>query len=493
MASVLEDIPSRYQLYIDGKWVEPHSGRYLESYNPSTSEAWYEAPDADAEDVDRAVKAAQRALVNPEWRRLTPTERGQMIHRFADLLAANAAKLGEIDTRDNGRLLGVNTGGVEELADVYRYFAGMADKLQGNVIPVDKLDTLNYTTFEPIGVVAAIVPWNSPLGLLTAAFAPSLAVGNTLVVKPSEHTSASSFEFAKLVEEAGFPPGVINIVSGYGETTGQALITHPGVNKVAFTGSSETGKLIAAGAAKNLVSCSLELGGKSPHVVFEDADLDRAAAAVAGAMYASTGQSCIAGSRCFLHKSVHDEVLDRLIKASESIRIGSPLDADSEMGPLSIHEQLDKVKTYVGYGVEDGAQIVTGGGQPKDDALAKGWFFEPTIFTNVSNDMRIAQDEIFGPVLSVLPFNDESELIEKANDTRFGLAAGVWTQDIDRAMRFAREVEAGTVWINTYRNMSPMAAEGGFKHSGYGKQNGFEAMHEFTRLKNVVIDYSGKG
>ena len=492
MASVLNDIPDRYRLYIGGEWVEPHSGRHIASYNPTTGEPWYELPDGDAEDVDRAVVAAERALADPAWRGLSHAARGALMRRLAELIGAQSRRLGEIEVTDNGKLIREMAAQAANLPKVYHYFAGMADKVQGDVIPVNKPDTLNYTIREPIGVVGVIVPWNSPLSLLTSALAPCLAVGNAVVIKPSEHTSASALEFVKLVEEAGFPAGVVNIVTGYGETTGEALTKHPGIRKIAFTGGTETGRRVAANAASHLAPCSLELGGKSPHVVFDDADPDRAANGIVAGIFAAAGQTCIAGSRCFLHERIYDDVMDRLVKRTESIRIGHPLDDETELGPIALLEQLEKIKTYVGYGLEDGAELVTGGRQPQIESLSRGWYYEPTIFTQVRNDMRIARDEIFGPVLGVMSFGDERELIEKANDTRYGLAAGIWTQDIDRAMRFARDVDAGTVWINTYRSSSHMSPAGGFKESGYGKHNGFEVIRGYTRLKNVVIDFTGQ-
>ncbi len=482
----------RYSLFIGGKWSPPLSGRYLPSYEPTSGEPWYELPDADSADVNLAVEAARSALRDPAWRRLTQTARGKLVHRLGSLIGAQVDRLAETETRDNGKLLREMRAQVAYLPDVYAYFAGIADKFHGEVVPINKPDMLNYTVREPIGVVAIIVPWNSPLLLMSSVLAPCLAIGNTVVVKPSEHTSASALEFAGLVEQAGFPPGVVNIVTGYGESTGEALSAHPGVDKIAFTGGTETGRRVAANAATHLAPCAMELGGKSPHVVLEDADPARAANGIVAGVFAAGGQTCVAGSRCFLHEKIYDDVLERLIARAKRVRIGPPSDPETELGPLALKAQLEKVQAYVAYGREDGAELVCGGTQPSDPGLRSGWYFEPTIFTGVENHMRIARDEIFGPVVSVMSFNDESALVEQANDTRYGLAAGVWTQDIDRAMRFARDIDAGTIWVNTYRTSSFMSPVGGFKESGYGKHNGFEAIREYSRLKSVVIDYSGQ-
>jgi (Z)-2-((N-methylformamido)methylene)-5-hydroxybutyrolactone dehydrogenase len=483
---------SKTELYIGGKWTVPKSGRHLDSYDPATGKVWYQAADGGAEDIDAAVAAARGALADPAWRRITQTERGVMMRRLADLIAQHADEIGRLETRDNGKLLKEMLAQAAVLPDTYQYFAGMADKIQGDVIPINKPDVLNFTSREPIGVVGIIVPWNSPLFLLTSALAPCLAIGNTVVVKPSEHTSASALALAELIEEAGFPPGVYNVVTGYGHTAGDALTKHPGVAKISFTGGTETGRKVATNAASHLVPCSLELGGKSPHVVFADADPDRAASGIVSGIFAAAGQTCIAGSRCFVQADVYDDIVDRLVDRANRIAIGKPEEEPTQLGPLALKAQLEKVQRYVEYGVADGARVAAGGKAPVRDDLAGGWYFEPTVFTDVSNDMRIARDEIFGPVLAMMKFNTEDELMQLANDTAYGLAAGVWTKDIDRALRFARDVDAGTVWVNTYRSASYMSPAGGFKQSGYGKIGGFEAIRTYSRVKSVVVDYSGQ-
>ena len=477
--------------FVGGEWQGPKSGSYLDSFNPSTGKAWYQAADSDADDVDQAVEAARAALSNPAWRDITQSDRGGLLYRLADLIAEHAESLAQIETEDNGKLIREMRAQLTYLPAYYRYFAGMADKIQGDVIPINKPQTLNFTLREPIGVVGVIVPWNSPLYMMSCTVAPCLAIGNCVVVKPSEHTSASALAFAELVKKAGFPDGVFNVVTGYGHTTGDALTKHPGIAKIAFTGGTETGRKVAVNAGQRLIPCNLELGGKSPHVVFADADLDRAVNGVIAGIFAAAGQTCIAGSRCFIQQQIYDEVIDRLKTCAESIRIGSPRDEETQIGPLALKAQLEKVSRYVSYGTEDGAALVTGGKRPSDPALNGGWYFEPTIFANVTNDMRIAREEIFGPVAGVLRFQDEDDLTALANDTPYGLASGIWTKDIDRALRFARRIEAGTVWVNTYRSPSMMSPAGGFKESGYGKHNGFEAIREYSRVKSVIIDHSG--
>jgi aldehyde dehydrogenase (NAD+) len=482
---------SRQGLFIGGRRVAPLSGRYIASYDPTTAEPWYEVADAGAEDVDAAVRSAQTAFVDPAWRRMTQTDRGKLVRRLADLLLQHADDLARIETRDNGKLLREMLAQLRAMPDAYLYFAGMADKLQGDTIPVNKLDMLNLTLREPVGVVGMITPWNSPLMLLTGTLAPCLAIGNTVVIKPSEHTSASTLALAEIIMEAGFPAGVVNVVTGNGATAGEALTRHPGLAKIVFTGSTATGKRIAANAASQLVPCQMELGGKSPHVVFADVDLDRAVNGVVAGVFAAAGQTCIAGSRCFVEAGIYDRFVDSLVERTRRIRIGHPENDDTEIGPLALSAQLEKVEGYVGSGVAEGARIAVGGHRPQQGGLGRGWYYEPTVLVDARNDMGFMRDEIFGPVVGVVPFRDEAELTGLANDTRYGLAAGIWTQNIDRALRFARNVDAGTVWINTYRSAAYMSPNGGFKESGYGRRGGFEVMREFSRLKNVVVDYSG--
>lgn len=482
---------SRQQLFIDGKFTEPHSGEYLQSFDPTTGKPWYEFALGDAVDVDTAVRSAQTAFVNPAWRRMTQTERGKLVRRLGELVLENADSLAAIECRDNGKLLKEMRAQMRAIPDSYFYFAGMADKLQGDTIPVNKLDTLNFNTREPLGVVGMIIPWNSPLMMLTGTLAPCLAIGNTIVIKPSEHATASTLALAELVIQAGIPPGVVNVVTGDGKETGDTLTQHPGIAKFVFTGSTVTGRRIAGNAAQNLVPCQMELGGKSPHVIFDDVDIERAVNGVVSGVFAAAGQTCVAGSRCFVEASIHDRFVEALVERTKRVRVGHPTHEDTDIGPLALAAQLDKVETYVASGVQEGARVAAGGQRPNRGDLAGGWYYEPTVLAQARNEMRFMQEEIFGPVVGVMPFSNEKELIELANATHYGLAAGIWTRDIDRAMRFARDVDAGTVWINTYRSAAYMSANGGMKHSGYGRRGGFEVMREFSRLKNVVIDYSG--
>lgn len=478
-------------LFIGGAFVEPESGLYIPSYDPANGQAWYQLADANEGDVDRAVEAARAAFTDPRWRRMTQTDRGKLVRRLAELVLENADQLALIETRDNGKLLKEMLAQMRAMPDAYTYFAGMADKLQGETIPVNKLDMLNFNMREPLGVIAMITPWNSPLMLLTGTLAPCLAIGNTVVIKPSEHASASTLALAELIAEAGFPAGVVNVVTGSGTTAGEALTRHKGIAKVVFTGSTNTGRRIAGNAAANLVPCQMELGGKSPHVVFGDVDIERAVNGVVAGVFAAAGQTCVAGSRCFVEANIYEQFVEALVERTHRIKVGHPLDDDTDVGPLALAVQLDKVESYVASGVKDGAKIAVGGRRPQSDSLASGWYYEPTVLSDAQNDMGFMRDEIFGPVVGVMPFSSEEEMIALANDTNYGLASGIWTQNIDRAMRFARNIDAGTVWINTYRAAAYMSSNGGFKESGYGRRGGFDVMREFSRSKNVVIDYSG--
>ena len=481
---------SRQQLFIDGRFVEAHSGEYLPSYDPTTAQPWYEFANADAHDVDAAVRSAAAALKNPAWQRMSQTERGKLVRRLGELVAVHADELARIECRDNGKLLKEMVAQMRGLPDSFFYFAGMADKLQGDTVPVNKLDALNYNVREPIGVVAMITPWNSPLMLLTGTLAPCLAIGNTVVIKPSEHTSASTLALAELALEAGIPPGVINVVTGDGPTTGEALSRHPGVAKIVFTGSTATGRNIAANAARNLVPCQMELGGKSPHVVFSDANLEHAVNGVVAGIFAAAGQTCVAGSRCFVEASIYPAFIEALIERTRRITVGHPADEGTDIGPLALSAQLSKVEQYVESARAEGATVAVGGRRAVHAQAQGGWYFEPTVITDARNDMQFMRDEIFGPVVGVVPFDDEAQLMTLANDTEYGLAAGIWTRDISRAMRFARDIDAGTVWINTYRSTAYMSSNGGMKNSGYGMRGGFEVMREFSRLKNVLVDYA---
>ncbi|MEA2419473.1 MAG: (Z)-2-((N-methylformamido)methylene)-5-hydroxybutyrolactone dehydrogenase [Thermoleophilaceae bacterium] len=480
----------RYELFIDGGFSEPAEGDHIASVNPTTGQPCYEFADASAVDVDRAVRSARRVFADPAWRHMRPLERSRLLRRIAEVADAIGPELAAAETTDNGKLIREMQLQHKLIPTYWEYFAGWPDKLHGLVAPVDRPTTLNYIRPEPIGVVGVIVPWNSPLLLTTMKMAPALAAGNTVVVKPSEHTSASMLKFVAALEGVGLPPGALNVVTGLGETAGAALVEHPGVDLITFTGGTETAAQIGAVAARRAARTVMELGGKSPNIVFEDADLESAASGVIAGIFAAAGQTCIAGSRCLVHRSVYDELVGRIADRVSSVTLGDPLDEATDVGPVAFEAQLQKVLGYIELGREEGATVRTGGGRPADAALEAGLFVEPTMLENVRNEMRVAQEEIFGPVLSIMPFADEDEAVRIANDTRFGLAAGVWTRSLSRAHRVAHLLDAGTVWVNTYRAQSPLVPTGGFKASGYGKENGMAVMHEYTRDKSVWVNLS---
>jgi acyl-CoA reductase-like NAD-dependent aldehyde dehydrogenase len=475
----------QYGHYIGGAWAAPSSGEYFESLNPANLEVLYTAARGNVQDVHRAVTAARTAFEDARWRDLSQTGRGRLLRKLAELIGENAEELARLESRDNGKLLREMRGQMAGLPEYYHYYAGLADKIQGDVIPTSDRRILNYTLREPLGVVGAITPWNSPLTLTTSKLAPALCVGNTVVLKPSEYTSASVLRLVELVEQAGFPPGVVNVVTGFGAEAGQALVDHPQLAKISFTGSTGTGARIAAATAQRFIGSTLELGGKSPNIIFDDANVANAAMGVIAGIFAAAGQTCIAGSRVFAQKPIYDELLDRVAERARTIRMGDPLDDASELGPLAFEDQRNKVAGYVELGREEGATVLTGGRPPADLA---GYFYEPTVLTDVHNDMRVVREEIFGPVVAVMPFEDEAEVVGLANDTEFGLAAGVWTSNLSRAHRMAARLEAGTIWVNTYRAMSPMSPRQGFKNSGVGVEHGTETIKEYTRLKSVWIN-----
>lgn len=469
--------------FIGGETALSASGKTFESVNPATGSTWALVADGASEDVDAAVNAARQAL-SGEWGKLSATRRGRLLMRFAEAIAENAERIAELETRDNGKLLREMTAQLKVVPDWFYYFGGLADKIEGRVIPLDRTSVLNYTVREPLGVIGVITPWNSPSLLTTMAAAPALAAGNSLVLKPSEITSASSIELARLAIEAGLPPGVINVVTGTRES-GKALVNHEGVAKVVFTGSVEGGRAVASAVGARLGRCLLELGGKSANIVFADADLDAAEAGILAGIYAAGGQTCIAGSRAFLQRPVFDQLCHRLAERARGIRIGDPAAAETQMGPVATLQQLNRIDEFVGGARADGAEIVSGGTRTSVPGLEGGFFYTPTLLTGIDNQSRIAQEEVFGPVLSVMPFDDDDEVVALANDTPYGLAAGLWTQDLKRAHRMARQLQAGTVWLNVYRALTFNSPFGGYKASGYGRENGMEAIDEFLQTKSI--------
>jgi acyl-CoA reductase-like NAD-dependent aldehyde dehydrogenase len=488
MAAATDSGTSRYEMRIGASWCPSVSGATFDTANPYTGVPWATVPDGVPADVDAAVAAAQAAQ-DGEWGRMTGFERAALMHRLADILARDAEELAATETRDNGKLLREMRGQMEYMPAWLRYFAGVADKLQGEVIPSDRPNFMIYTRHEPVGVVGAIVPWNSPLMLLMWKLAPLLAAGCTVVVKPSEYTPVSALEFARRVEEAGVPDGVFNVVTGRSAELGRALVEHPGVRHVAFTGSPAVGIKVAQGAAKHFARVTLELGGKSAQVVFPDADLDHVVNGVIAGIFAATGQTCVAGSRLVVHRDVRDDLVQRLVQRASTIVLGDPTDPETEMGPLANPAQFATVSGFVQRAVEAGARIAAGG---RPDAERGDLFYRPTILTDVDPDMEVATQEIFGPVLSVLDFDTEEEAIRLANSTEFGLGAAVWTNDIRRAHRVAHALRAGNVWINAYRVVAPNVPFGGSGASGWGRESGIDAVREYTETKAVWIELGGQ-
>ena len=479
-----EELPA-YGHHIGGIAVEPSSGDYLLTEDPFTGRAWARIARGTRDDVAAAVAAAGRAFREGPWPAMTPSERGRMLWKLGDAFVANVERLAEIERRDNGKLASEVTAQVRYLGDYFKYYAGLADKIHSAVIPTDKKGVFAYTKYEPKGVIAIITPWNSPLTLTSWKLAPALAAGCTAVVKPSEFTSASMLELSRIATDAGLPPGVLNVVTGLGPEVGEALVTHPDVAHVGFTGGDAAGRRIYELAARGLKTVTLELGGKSPNIVFDDADLGQAVKGVVSGIFAASGQSCQAGSRLLVQASIHDRFVAMLVEFMRGVKLGDPALPDTQMGPIATRPQFEKIRGYIEIGKREGAKCVLGGGVRSD--LGAGWFIEPTIFTEVRNDMRIAQEEIFGPVLAVIPFKDEQDAIRIGNDIRFGLAAAVWTRDLRRAMLVTDKLKAGTIWVNNYRATSFTSPFGGYKDSGIGRESGVDAVREYLETKCVWI------
>jgi aldehyde dehydrogenase (NAD+) len=477
----------RYECLIDGRWVPPVSGSWMPSIDPYTGQAWCEIPECNEADVDLAVSAADRAFRSGPWSKLTATARGAVLRRFADLIAENADALAEVEVRDNGKLITEMREQFRYIPQWFHYYAGLADKIEGGVLPIDKPGHFVFTKHEPLGVVAAVTAWNSPLLLLTWKLAPGLAAGNTFVVKPSEFASASTLEFARLAETAGTPKGVINVVTGTGQSTGAPLVSHPKVAKTAFTGSDAAGRAINKAAAADFKHVTMELGGKSPNIVFPDADLDAAAAGVASGIFAASGQTCMAGSRLLAHRSIYDELLKRVLALVDAAKVGNPMDPGTQLGPVANIAQYKKVLACIDMAQEDGAVPMRPDMVPARSDDISSLFIKPVILRDVQNSMRIAQQEVFGPVLSAIAFDSDDEALAIANDTIYGLAAGVWTKHMARAFRFVEGIKAGTVWVNTYRAVSFMAPFGGMKQSGLGRESGQETIMSYLQTKTVWI------
>lgn len=479
-----------YKHFINGEYVDPSNGEWIDSIDPYTGKAWAKIPRGSAEDVDRAVKAASKAMKEGPWATMTASHRAKLMIKLADLVEKNAERLAELEVRDNGKLIAEMRGQVNYHPEWWRYYAGLADKIEGAVMPIDKPDMFAFTRSEPVGVVGALTAWNSPLLFIAWKCAAAIAAGCTVVVKPSEFASVSTLAYAELTKEAGFPDGVFNVISGYGKEAGSALVDHPDVAKITFTGSDATGAMIYAQAAKTMKRVALELGGKSPNIVFEDCDLDKAAAGVISGIFAATGQTCIAGSRLLVQNSIKDVFTKKVAELGATAKKGNPMSLDTNIGPVTTPIQYKKILDYIEIAKAEGAKCILGGGPATSPDLPGGQFVEPTIFTDVKPEMRIAKEEVFGPVLSIIGFDDEKQAIEMANNTIYGLAAGVWTEDIGRAIRVSKAIKAGTVWVNTYRAVSYMMPFGGMKHSGLGRESGIESIRGYLETKSTWISYA---
>jgi aldehyde dehydrogenase (NAD+) len=480
---------STFEMLIDGQWRKASDGSFFGSINPVDSKVWAHIPEATPRDVDDAVEAAGRAFHHGPWSIMTPTERGKCLRTLGDLLADKSEELGAIETRDTGKMFKETRWQAKYIAEYFHFYGGCADKISGETLPIDKPDVFVFTNREPLGVIAAIVPWNSQLFLAAVKIAPALAAGNTIVLKASEHASAALLAFGRLICEAGIPDGVVNIITGHGDPCGKALTSHPKVARISFTGGAVSAKQIIHNSAENFAEVSLELGGKSPFIVFDDADLESAVNGSIGGIFGASGQSCVAGSRLYLHEDIADEFLERLTAAASAVKIGDPMLEDTEMGPLCTADQLDHIEQQVALAEREGATIRSGGRRPQGMA---GQFYEPTIIECPRQDLTIVDTELFGPVVSVLRFRDEDEVLAYANDSKHGLAAGIFTRDSARSLRMAKKIKAGIVWVNTYRMISPIAEFGGMKQSGYGRESGFQAIYDYTRPKTIWMNTSSE-
>ena len=478
-----------FKMYINGEWVDSSSGKKIETLNPENNEVWATVPEANEKDVDKAVQSAQKAFEN-NWSTLHPRERAKYLKLIADQLRANAEHLGRVETIDTGKLFRETKTQANYIAEYYDYFAGLADKVEGTVVPIDKPDMQVTTTRIPIGVVAAIIPWNSQMLLTAVKLAPALAMGNTVVIKASELAPVTLLEFAKLIDKAGIPKGVVNIITGLGEPCGKALTTHNLVERIAFTGGPETAKHIVKNSAENLSQVSLELGGKSPVVVFDDADQENALNGITAGIFGASGQSCIAGSRLYLQSNIYEEFLKKLILKAEKIKLGGPMEKDTQMGPLNSFKQLENIEKNIKATIDQGGKVRCGG--KRSSVSNKGYYFPATIIECDNHNLPVAENELFGPILSVMKFDKEDEVINKMNDNKYGLSSGVYTSNFARGLRVSKAIRAGIVFINTYRLISPMAPFGGIKDSGYGKEAGIESIKEYTRIKTTWYNSSDK-
>ena len=477
-----------FKHYINGKFSS--GSERFETLNPANGMPWATFPSATEDESNFAIESAHKALYDGAWSSLTPTQRGKLIHRLGDLISEHASELGDLETRDSGKLAVETRAQSSYVSDYYYYYVGLADKIQGEVLPIDKPDMRVFTTREPIGVVVAIVPWNAQLFLSATKIAPALAAGNTLVVKASEQAPAALFKFAELVEKSGFPPGVINIITGFAEPCGRVLTTHPKVARIAFTGGTEVARHIVRNSAENFAHVSLELGGKSPMLIFEDCNIDGAVNGIIAGNFGASGQSCVAGSRVFIQRSIHSKIVDKIKERAKNIIVGDPLDSDTQVGPLATKHQVEKALSVVKQSIKQGASLIFGGNKPSHKK--EGWYFEPTLLDCPNQEFDCVKTELFAPVISVIAFDTEEEAIRMANDSAYGLGAGVFTENLARAHRVSEKIQSGIVWINTYRAISPIAPFGGVKQSGGSREAGIDAIHEYTRTKTTWINTSSE-
>ena len=474
-----------YQYYAGGSWHDPDSGQWIDSENPALGEVWARIPDCNGKDVERAVQAACDCYHRGAWGRMHPAERGRVLRRIGDVIVRHADRLGEIETRDNGKLPKNITPSLKSWqTESFYYYAGMCDKFEGSLLPSEVPDMLNYMRWEPFGVCGLITAWNSPLGVLIWKLAPALAAGNAVVIKPSEHASVSTLELMTVLQEADLPPGLVNVVTGYGAGTGEPLVDHPEVRMVSFTGGIPGGRAVAEVAARQVKPVIMELGGKSPQIILEDADLELAVNGVVSGIFPAAGQSCISGSRLLVPRGLLDEFSDRLVEVASRARVGDPNDPGTQVGPIANRQHYEKILADIESAADAGAELLLDGRGKGPD---QGYYIGPTIFSGVDNSARLAQEEVFGPVVAIIPYDDEAEAIDIANDSIFGLAAGIWTRDTNRAIRIADRIQAGTVYINNYFNAATQSPVGGFKQSGYGRENGFEGMRCFMQTKSVWL------